>query len=71
MTSGRDDKSGGPAGRPGEGDLLTSEDIFGDMLDETGRDKASGPPPAPPPAAARKAPIRVKVGDAGPGGKKK
>jgi serine/threonine protein kinase len=63
MTSGRDDKTGGPAAGPGEGDLLTSEDIFGDMLDDAGRDRSSGPPPAPTATPGRKTPIRVKVGD--------
>ena len=65
MTSGRDDKTGGPAAPPGEGDLLTSEDIFGDMLDDAGRDRSAGPPPAPRAAGARKSPIKVKVGEAG------
>ncbi len=67
MTSGRDDDTGGPARPPGEGDLLTSEDIFGDMLDDTGRDRAAVRPPATAPPATRKSPIRVKVGDPGPG----
>ena len=65
MTSGRDDKTGGPAAPPGEGDLFTSEDIFGDMLDDAGRDRSAGPPPAPRAAGARKSPIKVKVGEAG------
>ncbi len=65
MTSGRDDKTGGPAAPPGEGDLLTSEDIFGDMLDNAGRDRSAGPPPAPRAPGARKSPIKVKVGEAG------
>jgi serine/threonine protein kinase len=64
MTSGRDDKPGGPA-PPGEGDLLTSEDIFGDMLDDAGRDRTAGAPPAPR-TGARKSPIKVKVGEPGP-----
>jgi hypothetical protein len=66
MTSGRDDKTGGPAAPPGEGDLFTSEDIFGDMLDDAGRDRSAGPLPAPRAASARKSPIKVKVGEAGP-----
>ena len=59
MTSGRDDDR---RGSQGESDLLTSEDLFGDMLDETGRDRAPAKPPAPPQAAARSAPIKVKLG---------
>ena len=66
MTSGRDDKTGGPAAPPGEGDLLSSEDIFGDMLDDAGRDRSAGAPPAPRAAGARKSPIKVKVGEPGP-----
>jgi serine/threonine protein kinase len=65
MTSGRDDKPGGPAAPPGEGDLLTSEDIFGDMLDDGGRDRPAGAPPASRAAGARKSPIKVKVGESG------
>ena len=65
MTSGRDDKTGGPASPPGEGDLLTSEDIFGDMLDEAGRDRAAGPAPAARTPAKRSAPIKVRVTGAG------
>jgi len=67
MTSGRDDKTGGPAQPPGEGDLLTSEDIFGDMLDDAGRERASGPAPAPArPPAKRSAPIKVRLAASGP-----
>src|SRR5688572_18046753 len=69
MTSGRDDKTGGPASPPGEGDLLTSEDIFGDMLDDAGRDRSAGPPPAARTPAARTAPIKVRVTGAAPGRK--
>ena len=65
MTS-RDNKTGGPAAPPGEGDLLTSEDIFGDMLDDAGRDRSAGALPAPRAAGARKSPIKVKVGGPGP-----
>jgi len=67
MTSGRDDDRGSP----GESDLLTSEDLFGDMLDEAGREGKAGTkaaPPAPPAAAARSAPIKVKLGVPTPGG---
>src|SRR5688572_13569016 len=63
MTSGRDDKTGGPAVPPGEGDLLTSEDIFGDMLDDAGRDRSAGALPASRAAGTRKSPIKVKVGE--------
>ena len=69
MTSGRDDDRG-PSAPPGESDLLTSEDIFGDMLD-AGGDRSAAPAPAPakaPAAAARKSPIKVKLGVTGPGG---
>ena len=67
MTSGRDDKPRGPAAPPAEGDLLTSEDIFGDMLDDADRDRgAAAGPPASRAAGARKSPIKVKLGDAGP-----
>jgi len=47
--------------------LLTSDDIFGDLLD--GGDKASSPKPvgaAPAPEAARKGPIKVKVSEPRP-----
>ena len=63
MTSGRDNKTGGPAAPPGEGDLLTSEDIFGDMLDDAGRDRSAGAVPASRAAGTRKSPIKVKVGE--------
>ncbi len=66
MTSGRDNKTGGPAAPPGEGDLLTSEDIFGDMLDDAGRDRSTGALPAPRATGARKSPIRIRVGEPGP-----
>jgi serine/threonine protein kinase len=39
------------------------------MLDDAGRDRSAGPPPKPAAAAARKSPIRVKVGDAAQGRK--
>src|SRR5688572_26315161 len=65
MTSGRDDKTGGPASPPGEGDLLTSEDIFGDMLD-AGRDRSAAPAPAARKAGTRTAPIKVRVPGAAP-----
>src|SRR5687767_9312496 len=65
MTSGRDDKTGAPAPPPGDGDLLTSEDIFGDMLDDAGRDRPASPP-GPRAAGTRRAPIKVKVGGTGP-----
>ena len=64
MTSGRDDKTGRPAAPPGEGDL-TSEDIFGDMLDDAGSARPAGPAPARGAAGARKTPIKVKLGEPG------
>ena len=57
MASGRDDDR---SGSPNDSDLLTSEDLFGDMLDETGRDRPA--PSAPAPAPPRSAPIKVKLG---------
>jgi serine/threonine protein kinase len=57
MTSGRDDDR---RGSKGESDLLTSEDLFGDLLDESGPPRA--PAKAASPAPARSAPIKVKLG---------
>jgi serine/threonine protein kinase len=73
MTSGRDDDRSSP----GESDLLTSEDLFGDMLDEADRSGPAGAKAAPSPAPVgpargapiptRSAPIKVKLGVPAPG----
>jgi serine/threonine protein kinase len=64
MTSRRDDDRGEP-------ELLTSEDIFGDMLDDSGaRPPASANAPKPPSPPGRKSPIKVKLSDPGSPGAK-
>jgi serine/threonine protein kinase len=54
MNSGRKDSND-------DDKLLTSEDLFGDMLDE----KPSGPPPTPATPARRSGPIKVQVSEPG------
>jgi hypothetical protein len=65
MSSGKGKDNPAVTAPPGEGDgLLTSEDLFGEMLDAGARAKApSARPAAPPPDAARKGPIKVKVSE--------
>src|SRR5689334_15081462 len=69
----RDDRSDAPASGDASPDdlLLTSDDIFGDLLDGA---PAKGAPPAPPPRKAaarfppppgRKGPIKVQVSEPG------
>jgi serine/threonine protein kinase len=71
----RDDQSGAPASEEASADdlLLTSDDIFGDLLDESGARSpappAAGPPRKPagrfPTLPGRKGPIKVKVNEPG------
>ena len=53
-------KTQGPTGEGSREDLLTSEDIFGDLVDEptaAGQPKEEHAPPA------RSSPIKVRIGD--------
>jgi serine/threonine protein kinase len=65
MSSGKGKDNPAVTAPPGEGDgLLTSEDIFGEMLDAEAKAKAPpARPAAPPPDTARKGPIKVKVSE--------
>src|SRR5687768_4827373 len=65
MSSGKGKDNPAVTAPSGEGDgLLTSEDIFGEMLDAGPKAKAPPARPAPPPPdAARKGPIKVKVSE--------
>src|SRR5688572_15137557 len=67
MSSGKGKDNPAVTAPPGERDgLLTSEDIFGEMLDAGEKAKTQAPSPrpaAPPPEAARKGPIKVKVSE--------
>jgi serine/threonine protein kinase len=71
MTSRRNDKTAPPPkGEDGSApDLLTSEDLFGDMIDAPPASAPRGRA-VPPPAAARKGPIKVQVSEPG-GGRKR
>jgi serine/threonine protein kinase len=65
--SGRDDKPGRSkipeAGAPD--DLLTSDDLFGEMLDSPPPPKPAAPPPTTQPAPARRNAIKVQVSEPG------
>src|SRR4051812_8325387 len=69
MTSRRNDKTAAPPPKGEDGsapDLLTSEDLFGDMIDAP---PASAPRARAVPPPARKGPIKVQVSE--PGGARK
>jgi serine/threonine protein kinase len=65
MTTRRNDKTAAPPPKDGDAsapDLLTSEDLFGDMVDAP---PASAATPGTAPAASRKGPIKVQVSEPG------
>jgi len=72
MTTRRNDKTAAPPPTAGEDsagkDLLTSEDLFGDLVDSppaAGRTTATAAAGPAPGAAARKGPIKVQVSEPG------
>jgi serine/threonine protein kinase len=59
----KEDEERAPPKDPSAADLLTAQDIFGEVLESLGEDYA--PPPETAPAAERRSPIKVQVSEPG------